>query len=114
MSAAILKDRAAYYEVLELTQKGDPDVTQWLVWFLSTLQESLHQSEQKLEAVLSRAIFWQQLEGTPLNERQHAMLTRLLGDFKGKLITAKWAKMTGPLSHCKYFSISVNACNNCK
>jgi Fic family protein len=29
----------------------------------------------------------------PLNERQSAMLSRLLYDFTGKLTTSKWAKM---------------------
>jgi len=94
MSSAILADRSAYYQVLEQTQKGGRDVTAWLVWFLSTLLDALQDSEQKLAAVLARATFWQRLEGVALSERQRFMLTRLLGDFEGKLTSAKWAKMT--------------------
>lgn len=38
MSAQILKQRNDYYKILERTQKGDTDITDWLVWFLQTLE----------------------------------------------------------------------------
>lgn len=37
LSAQIQRERKAYYEVLERTQKGSMDVTLWLRWFLETL-----------------------------------------------------------------------------
>jgi len=38
MSNQILVERKKYYEVLEITQQGTTDITEWLVWFLSCLE----------------------------------------------------------------------------
>lgn len=44
--------------------------------------------------VLRKARFWRQMEGQPLNDRQRAMVNRLLDGFEGKLTSSKWAKLT--------------------
>lgn len=91
LSAQIQRDRKAYYEILERTQKGDLDVTGWLVWFLESLHRALDQAHQTLDAVLIKARFWQRWAATPLNERQVKVLNRLLDGFDGKLTSSKWA-----------------------
>ena len=40
MSVTILANRKSYYEILEKTQKGGMDITDWLKWFLDTLNET--------------------------------------------------------------------------
>ena len=94
LSAQIQRDRKAYYEILERTQKGDMDVTDWLVWFLESLHRSLDQAHQTLDAVLTKARFWQRWAATPLNERQAKVLNRLLDGFDGKLTSSKWAAIS--------------------
>jgi Fic family protein len=94
MGAQILTRRKDYYRILEHSQRGTSDVTAWLEWFVSTLIDALDESGRSIDGVLARATFWQRLEGLPLNERQSTMLSRLQYDFKGKLTTSKWAKMT--------------------
>lgn len=94
LSAQIQRDRKAYYEILERTQKGDMDVTDWLVWFLESLQRALDQTHQTLDAVLTKARFWQRWAATPLNERQVKVLNRLLDGFDGKLTSSKWAAIS--------------------
>ena len=37
MSTAILERHSDYYRRLEASQRGTPDLTAWLVWFLETL-----------------------------------------------------------------------------
>src|SRR5437899_12589428 len=37
MSAQIRAERDGYYRILEATQKGDLDITEWLLWFLDCL-----------------------------------------------------------------------------
>jgi Fic family protein len=37
MSEQIKHERNAYYDILEHTQKGSMDITQWLIWFLGSL-----------------------------------------------------------------------------
>ncbi|RDV11850.1 Fic family protein [Pontibacter diazotrophicus] len=93
MSAQIRQERSAYYAILEKTQKGTLDITPWLEWFLSCLHGSLSLADEKLEAVLQRARFWDRHAATPLNERQRLLITRLQDGFLGKLTSSKWAKV---------------------
>jgi len=93
MSAQIRVKRKQYYEVLERTQKGDSDITEWILWFLECLQEAINSTYDVLQKVLQKAEFWKTHSSTILNERQHKMINRLLDGFKGKLTTTKWGKI---------------------
>ncbi|MHB1351864.1 MAG: Fic family protein [Thiobacillus sp.] len=90
-SAQIQRERKAYYDILERSQKGTLDVTDWLAWFLAALHRALDQAPHTLGAVLTKARFWQRFAGTPMNPRQVELLNRLLDGFDGKLTTSKWA-----------------------
>ena len=94
MSAQILKERAKYYDVLEKTQHGTGDITQWLLWFLECLKKALSESEKITHSVLFKANFWDKHKDTQMNARQHLMLNKLLDGFDGKLNSSKWAKIT--------------------
>jgi len=94
MSAQILKQRNDYYKILERTQKGDKDITDWLVWFLQTLEQSLIIAQETTDKIINKAGFWQTHRQHALNDRQVKMLNILLTDFYGKLTTKKWATMT--------------------
>ncbi|MQY24290.1 Fic family protein [Nocardia macrotermitis] len=94
LSAQIQRDRNAYYTILERTQKGTLDVTDWLLWFIDALQRAVTQANSTVDVVLTKSRFWQQRRQFALNERQHTMLNRLLDGFNGKLTTRKWAIIT--------------------
>ncbi|MEO5347898.1 MAG: Fic family protein [Magnetococcus sp. YQC-9] len=91
LSAQIQRERKAYYDILEQTQKGATDVTEWLAWFLDALLRAVESAQQTLDAVLVKARFWQRWAGTPLNKRQAKLLNRLLDGFQGNLTSSKWA-----------------------
>jgi len=91
LSAQIQQERKAYYDILEWTQKRSMDVTEWLTWFLNTLNRAVDQAQHTLDAVLTKARFWQRWAATPLNERQVKLLNRLLDGFEGKFTSNKWA-----------------------
>ncbi len=93
MSAQILRERKAYYEMLEQSQKRSLDVTQWQDWFLNCLLRAIESAQDTLSAVLQKARFWERFAKAPLNKRQIKVLNRLLDDFEGKLTTSKWAKI---------------------
>jgi Fic family protein len=93
MSAQIQIKRSAYYRIIEQTQKGNLDITDWLTWFLMCLEEAIDATSAVLERTLKKAYFWEQYAKTVLNERQIIILNRFLGDFEGKLTTSKWSKM---------------------
>ena len=91
LSAQIQRERKDYYDMLERTQKGTLDITDWLEWFLGCLLRAMQGAEATLSAVLTKVRFWQCWAGTPLNERQVKLINRLLDDFEGKLTSSKCA-----------------------
>lgn len=94
VSNQILEERKVYYDILEKTQRGDGDITNWLLWFLSCLEKALINTEKILESTIVKAKFWEQHSQTSLNNRQRIMLNKLLDGFDGKLTSSKWAKIT--------------------
>ena len=96
MSAQILEERNAYYEVLEKTQSGSLDVTEWLTWFLECLGRSLGRANEVTRDALAKEAFWLGLKEkqVSLNERQKKVLNKLFDGFEGKLTREKWMKMT--------------------
>lgn len=94
MSAQIQLERKRYYDILEKTQKGDLDITEWLEWFLSCLDRALAAIETTLDSVFKKSQYWFFFNHKNLSERQKLMLNRLLDGFEGKLNTSKWAKIT--------------------
>lgn len=94
MSAQISIERKSYYDMLEKTQKGNIEITNWLVWFLDCLTNALKLSETVLFKVLNKAEFWKKNSLTVLNERQILLINKLLDGFDGKLTSSKWAKIS--------------------
>jgi Fic family protein len=93
MSAQIRQERAAYYDILEGTQKGTLDITPWMEWFLGCLGRAIDGARVTHGAVLAKARFWEAIAGVAINERQRLVLNRLLDGFEGKLKTSKYAKL---------------------
>ena len=93
MSSQIQKNRKSYYEVLEKTQKGSMDITNWLLWFLENLLIAIQSSGEITDKVLQKAEFWQKNSNLVFNERQIKVLNRFMDNFEGNLTTTKWAKM---------------------
>jgi Fic family protein len=90
MSAQIRVERKEYYEILEKTQKGDLDISEWIKWFLSCLINALKATDNILTRVLLKADFWNRNSKTIINERQKIILNKLLDGFEGKLTSMKW------------------------
>lgn len=91
VSAQIQRERKAYYDILERAQRRSLDVTEWLAWFLDTLHHAVDQAQLTLDAVLTKARFWQRWATAPFNERQVKLLNKLLDGLEGKLTSSKWA-----------------------
>lgn len=93
MSAQICVERKSYYEILESSQKGGLDITDWLEWFLSCLHRALQSAETVLASVLAKSKFWEIHVNIQFNERQKKVINRLLDGFEGKLTSSKWAAL---------------------
>jgi len=96
MSSQILEERKGYYDVLEKTQAGSLDITEWLTWFLACLDRAIEQSSRISDSALEKELFWQDLKKRKisLNDRQKKVLNKLFNGFEGKLTRDKWMKMT--------------------
>jgi Fic family protein len=93
MSSQIEAERQDYYQNLEAAQRGDVDITSWLVWFLGCLGRAIDGAEHELSAVLRKAKLWKQINRRPVNERQRLVINRLVDGFKGLLTTSKYSKL---------------------
>ncbi len=94
MSAQIRKERNDYYDILEKTQKGSLDITEWFVWYLECLHRAIENTEETLSVVFNKAHFWQKYSNVALNDRQKKVLNRFLDGFEGNLTSSKWAKLS--------------------
>lgn len=94
MSSQIRLERNAYYKILEQTQQGTLDVTEWLTWFLDCLGRAVEGAQGALATVLVKARIWESLAHITLNDRQRLVINRLLDGLEGNLTTSKWAKLT--------------------
>ncbi|MDR9499143.1 MAG: Fic family protein [Hydrogenovibrio sp.] len=78
LSSEIDKNKDAYYKLLEKTQKGDLDITDWIVWFLEQVANAAQKSHRKLYKIQQATRFWDRHRETPLNGRQRKLLVRML------------------------------------
>lgn len=93
MSAEINRNKKAYYDVLERTQKGDMDITEWLLWFLGCLENAILRASEAVKRTLEKAVYWDKFRHVEVNERQRKIINRLWDGFDGKLTSSKWAKI---------------------
>jgi len=93
MSNEMKIQQKEYYNVLEKTQKGDGDITEWLLWFLDCFDNALSSTENTLSSVLAKARFWEMHRDMRFNDRQRKIINMQFDGFFGKLTTGKWAKI---------------------
>lgn len=96
ISGTIIKNRKPYYDVLQSVQKSEnPDITQWLLWYIDTVCSALDEAVSQCRNKLRVSSFMSNLDPNLYNSRQLFMLYRLAdGSFFGKLTAEKWMKMT--------------------
>lgn len=96
LSSELLNHRKDYYQHLEEAQKGNLDITEWIIWFLEQMKLALEASLKRTEAVMNKMQFWSKHKETVLNERQRKVINMVLDGFNGKLTSSKWYK----ICHC--------------
>ena len=93
MSSQIEAERKDYYLNLERSQRGTLDVTSWMEWFLGCFERAIAGADETLSKVLRKAKIWDRVNQGLVNERQRAVINRLMDDFVGKLTSSKYAKL---------------------
>ncbi|MBK4723150.1 Fic family protein [Azospirillum sp. YIM DDC1] len=95
LSAAIERDRTHYYNALEAAQKGDLDITDWLVWFAECCESAIQAAEAMTERVVNTARFWKAHAAYPFSGRQRQVLGKLLEGCDGPITARKWTGLCG-------------------
>lgn len=95
LSTQILKDKNHYYKVLERTQRGNGEITEWLMWFLNAVITAVEESDTMLSMVLRKATFWNNHAQADITERQRMVLNKYLDGYDAKLTAKNWEKIAG-------------------
>ena len=97
VSAEIMRNRAAYYRVLEDVQRCRVEVTAWYLWFIRCVTAAIAHSQDTIANTFARAEFWSRHSQASLNARQRKVLGKMLeagpGNFTGGLTTRKYVSM---------------------
>ena len=93
MSAQIERERKSYYNCLEKCQRGDMDISEWLIWFLDCMDRAIESAKDTLASVLYKARLWDKINRYPVNDRQQLIINRMLDNFEGYMNTSKYAQM---------------------
>ncbi|MDR2147109.1 MAG: Fic family protein [Tannerella sp.] len=96
MSNQLFKEHKHYNNIIEKTQKGGSDITEYLLWFLGCFERALLASEKNLEIVLDKAKFWELHKDKRINDRQRFIINYLYDNYDkeaGFLRTSSYAKL---------------------
>ncbi len=93
ISSQINKDKNHYYAILEKTQHGDGDITEWISWYAGTLSVALDEAENVVSTVLNKSIFWQKASAVALSQRQTDILNLFLDGYEAKITSKTWASL---------------------
>lgn len=93
VSSQINKDKKHYYDILEKTQHGDSNITEWIVWYTHTLSAALDKAGNTVSTILNKSFFWQKTSSIPLSQRQTDILNLFLDGYEAKITSRTWAKL---------------------
>jgi Fic family protein len=78
VSPVLLRHRRDYYAELERAQKGDLDITNWLLWSIACIEEACDQARTCIGRVVLIAQFWQRHREEPITARQRRLIEMAL------------------------------------
>jgi len=93
VSSEINREKNAYYDALERTQQGDNDITEWLVWYLTCINNAAKASYTMLSGVLRKSMFWRTHAAKAISEREKQILNIYLDGYDAKLTIKNYAKL---------------------
>lgn len=93
VASQINKDKSHYYDILERMQRGDGDITEWLVWYMQKLSDALDEAETIVSTILNKSFFWQKASSVPMTARQTQMLNLFLDGYEAKITSKTWAAL---------------------
>ena len=78
ISTAIANDRKNYYDKLEMSQnlRDNPhlDCTSWIAWYFDRFNDSLQETLDSINRIMSKTTYWDKVRHITLNQRQKKYL----------------------------------------
>ncbi|MGM9868135.1 MAG: Fic family protein [Sodaliphilus sp.] len=93
VSSQINKYKNQYYDMLERSQHGDGDITEWLVWYMQKLVDAIDEADALITTILNKSFFWQKASAVPMTERQTKVLNLFLDGYEAKITSKSWAAL---------------------
>lgn len=93
ISSQINKDKNHYYNILEKTQRGDGDITEWIHWYATTLSLALDEAETVVSTILNKSFFWQKAATVVMSQRQKDVLNMFMDGYEAKISSKTWASL---------------------
>lgn len=93
ISSQINKDKNKYYDILERVQRGDGDITEWLVWYMNKIIAAFDEAEASVSVILNKTRFWLRASGIVMNDRQKSTLNLFLDGYEAKITSKNWASL---------------------
>jgi Fic family protein len=98
MSRQLLANRSAYYDAINAAQRGNLDVTPWVLFFIEQFRSACVASQEIVQAASEKTRFWARISNVQLNERQRKALQRMLDagkdGFEGGMSAEKYGRLT--------------------
>ncbi len=97
LSTEIEKNRKHYYEELSFASKT-LNITQWIIWFVNTINKAQSHSKEMINHILRKSKFWDIHQKTLLNKRQKKVISKMFeagpAGFQGGISAKKYTSMT--------------------
>ena len=74
-------------------QRGDGDITEWLVWYMQKLVDALDEADSAVSTILNKSFFWQKASAVPMTERQTQVINLFLDGYEAKISSKTWAAL---------------------
>ena len=93
ISSQINQHKHQYYDILERMQRGDGDITEWLIWYAQKLADAIDDAEATISTILNKSFFWQKVASVHVTERQAEVLNIFLDGYEAKITSKSWATL---------------------
>jgi len=102
LSHTIRNVRNEYYHILEEAQRGDLDVTPWLLWFIDIYARSITDALGRIDRSRIIGEYYRRLADESLNPRQIKVIKKMIAAYpelySGSMTNKKYVAITGTSS----------------
>ena len=89
LNQAFLERREDYFKILNATQRGNGDLTEWILWFIETLQAAMASTRERILKEQRKTAFYNRHAGEAFDEKDQKLFAALFAGTLPASFTAK-------------------------